>query len=125
MVDVVNDSKLVLQEEDRAEWLGFLALLKKNRPKAPINGILIARSEQIREVTYLVHNAASDARDVIIEHPLEDGWKLNSEVKPVETSASSYRFRAIAQPAHQESPLCGVAAINRKCRALPTNCPNL
>ena len=33
-----------VQEEDRAEWLGFLALLKKNRPKAPINGILIAAS---------------------------------------------------------------------------------
>ena len=62
------------------------------------DGILIDRSEQIREVTYLVHNAASDARDVILEHPLEDGWKLNSEVKPIETSASSYRFRVIAQP---------------------------
>ena len=33
-----------VQEEDRVEWLGFLALLKKNRPKAPINGILIAAS---------------------------------------------------------------------------------
>ena len=33
-----------VQEEDRAEWLGFLALLKKNRPKAPINGIMIAAS---------------------------------------------------------------------------------
>ncbi len=33
-----------VQDEDRAEWLGFLALLKKNRPKAPINGILIAAS---------------------------------------------------------------------------------
>jgi hypothetical protein len=62
------------------------------------DGVLIARSEQIREVTYLVHNAASDARDVILEHPLEDGWKLTSGVKPVETSASSYRFRVIAQP---------------------------
>ncbi len=33
-----------MQEEDRGEWLGFLALLKKHRPKAPINGILIAAS---------------------------------------------------------------------------------
>ncbi len=62
------------------------------------NGVLTARSEDIREVTYLVHNAASDARDVIVEHPVEDGWKLNSEVKPVETSASDYRFRVITQP---------------------------
>ena len=31
-------------DEDRAEWLGFLSLLKKYRKKAPINGILIAVS---------------------------------------------------------------------------------
>ncbi len=36
--------RYAVQEEDRAEWLGFLALLKKNRPRAPINGILIAAS---------------------------------------------------------------------------------
>lgn len=33
-----------VQDEDRAEWLGFLGLLKKHRPKAPINGIVIAVS---------------------------------------------------------------------------------
>ena len=33
-----------VHEEDRAEWLGFLGLLKKHRPKAPINGILIVAS---------------------------------------------------------------------------------
>lgn len=36
-------------EEDRSEWLSFLSLLKKNRPKAPINGIIIAVS--IAELT--------------------------------------------------------------------------
>ena len=33
-----------VHEEDRSEWLGFLGLLKRQRPKAPINGILIAAS---------------------------------------------------------------------------------
>ena len=33
-----------VQEEDRQEWLAFLAMLKKHRPKAPVNGILIAAS---------------------------------------------------------------------------------
>ena len=33
-----------VHEEDRPEWLGFLALLKKHRSKAPINGIIIAAS---------------------------------------------------------------------------------
>jgi type VI secretion system protein ImpL len=33
-----------VHDEDRQEWLGFLSLLKRNRPKAPINGIIIAAS---------------------------------------------------------------------------------
>jgi type VI secretion system protein ImpL len=33
-----------VHEEDQPEWLGFLSLLKRYRPKAPINGIIIAVS---------------------------------------------------------------------------------
>jgi type VI secretion system protein ImpL len=33
-----------VHDEDREEWLGFLSLLKRHRPKAPINGVLIAAS---------------------------------------------------------------------------------
>lgn len=33
-----------VHQEDRDEWLGFLDLLKKHRPRAPINGILVATS---------------------------------------------------------------------------------
>ncbi len=36
--------RYAVHEEDRSEWIGFLGLLKKQRPKAPINGILIAAS---------------------------------------------------------------------------------
>lgn len=36
--------RYAVQEEDRQEWLGFLGLLKRYRPKAPINGIIIAAS---------------------------------------------------------------------------------
>jgi type VI secretion system protein ImpL len=36
--------RYAVHEEDRSEWLGFLNLLKKHRPKAPINGIIIAAS---------------------------------------------------------------------------------
>ena len=61
------------------------------------DGIMTERNEEIREVTYVVHNAASDSRNVIVEHPVQSGWKLTSEVKPVETSASFYRFSVAAQ----------------------------
>jgi len=33
-----------VHKEDREEWLGFLSLLKRNRPKAPLNGVIIAAS---------------------------------------------------------------------------------
>ncbi|RZI80838.1 MAG: type VI secretion system membrane subunit TssM [Rubrivivax sp.] len=36
--------RYAVHEEDRSEWLGFLSLLKKHRPKAPINGVIIAAS---------------------------------------------------------------------------------
>ncbi len=38
-----------VQEENRSEWLSFLELLRKHRPRAPINGIIIAAS--IAELT--------------------------------------------------------------------------
>jgi hypothetical protein len=60
------------------------------------DGILTERSEQLREVTYVVHNAAPDARTVILEHPVDDGWKLTSDPQPVETTPDNYRFRVVA-----------------------------
>ncbi len=33
-----------VQDADRGEWLSFLGLLRKHRPRAPINGIVIAAS---------------------------------------------------------------------------------
>lgn len=36
--------RYAVHEEDRSEWFGFLNLLKKYRPKAPINGIVIVAS---------------------------------------------------------------------------------
>jgi len=62
------------------------------------DGIMTERNEEIREVTYVVHNAATDSRNVIVEHPVQNGWKLTSEVKPIETSASLYRFSVATQP---------------------------
>lgn len=59
------------------------------------DGYLTERTEEIREVTYVVHNAATDPRDVIVEHPVQNGWTLNSDPAPVETTASWYRFNVI------------------------------
>jgi hypothetical protein len=62
------------------------------------DGVLTERSDETSEVTYEVHNSAAEPRTVVIEHPIREGWKLTSDAKPVETSASSYRFRILLEP---------------------------
>jgi len=48
-----------VQDDDRAEWFGFLDLLKKHRARAPVNGILIAVS-----VAELVAGPASASHEL-------------------------------------------------------------
>jgi hypothetical protein len=61
-------------------------------------GVLRATSAEIAEVEYLVHNAAPDARTVIIEQPRRSGWTLDSDPKPAETTPTAYRFRVATAP---------------------------
>ena len=61
-------------------------------------GVLREDTTEVAEVEYLVHNAAPDARTIIVEQPVRQGWKLDSEVQPVETTPTAYRFRVATQP---------------------------
>jgi hypothetical protein len=61
-------------------------------------GVLVLRSSQAVKVTYVVRNAAPDARTVVIEHPVRAGYVLDSGLKPDETTSEAYRFR-VAAPA--------------------------
>ena len=62
-------------------------------------GVLTETSTDIAELTYDVRNAAPEPRTVILEHPVRQGWTLDSEVKPQETTPTTYRFRVLAAPA--------------------------
>ncbi len=42
---------------------------------------------------YFIENKSQKAKDVIIEHPIQAGWKLVETPKPMETTDSLYRFR--------------------------------
>jgi hypothetical protein len=68
------------------------------RDLAVHNGVLTESTEEIRKRTYVVRNAAVDRRVVVLEHPFTDGWKLDAQTKPVETTASVYRFRVLVAP---------------------------
>jgi hypothetical protein len=61
-------------------------------------GVLKLQHADVREITYLIHNAAPDARTVILEHPIYNGYKIDSDPAPTETTGSLYRFREVVQP---------------------------
>lgn len=62
------------------------------------NGMLTESSTDVAEVEYLVHNAAPDPRLVIVEQPVRQGWTLDSDPKPAETTPTVYRFRVATKP---------------------------
>ncbi|MGE5109229.1 MAG: carboxypeptidase regulatory-like domain-containing protein, partial [Acidobacteriaceae bacterium] len=61
-------------------------------------GIIKLTREERSSTTYRVHNADASSRDVIIEHPVKEGWQLVDGLKPEESSPSFYRFRVKVEP---------------------------
>jgi hypothetical protein len=59
-------------------------------------GVLVMHSMETAEITYVVRNAAPEARMVVLEHPLRAGYVLDAHLKPAETTPSAYRFRVPA-----------------------------
>ena len=57
-------------------------------------GIMLMTKEQHAAHKFTIRNADTDSRQVIVEYPAEDGWKLSpATLQPEETTESYYRFR--------------------------------
>jgi hypothetical protein len=66
-------------------------------------GIMVLTHEQREKRKYTLHNADTTPRQVVIEHPAREGWKLTEGAKPEETSASFLRFRVGVGPGKTEN----------------------
>jgi hypothetical protein len=62
------------------------------------DGLMTMTCEQRATRTYRISNADSKPREVIIEHPIQEGWKLSGGLRPEETSSSFYRFKVDVGP---------------------------
>jgi hypothetical protein len=56
-------------------------------------GWLYLDFRRVNEKTYQIDNLSDKDKVVYVEHPLVQGWKIISEPKPDETTASYYRYR--------------------------------
>jgi len=54
--------------------------------------------EERNTITYKIRNTDVQLREVVIEHPAQEGWKLEQSLKPEESSSSFHRFRLKVEP---------------------------
>ena len=66
-------------------------------------GVMVLTREQRDSRAYTLHNSDTQPRQVVIEHPSREGWKLADGAKPEETSASYLRFRIAVGPGKTEN----------------------
>ena len=62
-----------------------------------LKGVMFLSREHRNRVKYTVRNSDTAKRQVVIEYPVREGWKLVDNNKPEETSASHYRFRVAVE----------------------------
>jgi hypothetical protein len=68
-----------------------------------LHGVMKITREQQDATAYTIHNADGTPRQVVVEHPLREGWRLADNLKPADTGASHYRFRVAVEPGKTEN----------------------
>jgi hypothetical protein len=58
-----------------------------------VKGILEVKRKLVTTQDYLADNKSENDRTLIVEHPLQPGWKLVDTPKPIETTDTLYRFQ--------------------------------
>ncbi len=61
-------------------------------------GVLVETTSSVTDTIYTVTNAGDEARAVMVEHSRQPRAELVSDEKPVETTATAYRFRMDVEP---------------------------
>jgi hypothetical protein len=61
-------------------------------------GTLLVNHKQSRTKSYLAKNSGDKAKKLLIEHPVQDPWKLVEPKEPAEKTRSLYRFALTIEP---------------------------
>jgi hypothetical protein len=62
------------------------------------DGILVTRSALVQKKTYTIHNVDARAKTLIVEYPVQQGFKLIETAQPLETARDVYRFEIKVRP---------------------------
>jgi hypothetical protein len=89
--------------------LGLLVDTKQKAERQRVTRVVIARgvmtymSEEQQEMAYAIRDRDTSPRTVVIEHPIQSGWKLDEDMKPDESTTSFHRFRMSIDPKKTET----------------------
>ncbi len=89
--------------------LGLVVDTKQQEQRQRVTKVVIARgvmtyiSEQQQEMAYTIRNRDTSSRTVVIEHPIQSGWKLDEDMHPDESTTSYHRFRMSIDPKKTET----------------------
>jgi hypothetical protein len=61
-----------------------------------VKGMLIVERKNVASQEYAADNKSSKDKQLVIEHPIRQGWKLVETQKPAETTPTLYRFKGNA-----------------------------
>jgi hypothetical protein len=94
-----TEKRLLSYAADQAIHVSTEGALNNSRVDhiSAAKGVLTIQRAEHSEVTYVVRNAAAEPRTVILEHPVESGYTLDTVAKPDETTSTVYRFRIQAR----------------------------
>ncbi|HEX4488625.1 MAG TPA: carboxypeptidase regulatory-like domain-containing protein [Terriglobales bacterium] len=85
--------RIVMDQESHEQPYNHVSILK---------GVMILTREDRDSRKYTLHNSDTTPRQVVIEHPAREGWKLAEGGKPEETTPSFLRFRVAVAPGQTE-----------------------
>jgi hypothetical protein len=89
--------------------LGLLVDTKQKAERQKVTKVVIARgvmtyiSEEQQEMAYTIRDRDTSPRTVVIEHPIQSGWKLEKDMQPEESTPSFHRFRMSIDPKKTET----------------------
>jgi len=63
-----------------------------------VKGTLVVSRKLARRKAFEVKNSGREAVKILVEHPLEPGWKLVEPAEPAEKTRDRYRFAVEAEP---------------------------
>ena len=87
--------RIAMDEEQKDQPVSHVRIAK---------GSMLVTHERRDSRKYTIHNSDTQPRNVVIEHPARDGWKLAEGAKPEETTVSFLRFR-VSVPSGQTQEL--------------------